>query len=63
MAFEKLSDESLCTLYENIREQVSEDVRLGSKHRLMNETAKDYAERLRDEIDRRRLKVSPITWD
>jgi hypothetical protein len=63
MAFEQLSDESLRSLYESVREQVSADIRLGSKHRLMRTTAKDYAERLREEIDRRRLKVNPIGWE
>jgi hypothetical protein len=62
MAIQNLSDESLLTLYENIRQQVSADIRLGSPHRLMGETAKEYAERLREEIDRRRLQVNPIIW-
>jgi hypothetical protein len=62
MAVENLSDESLLTLYENIRQQVSEDICLGSRHRLMGETAKEYAERLREEIGRRRLRVIPIIW-
>ena len=63
MAVELLSDESLRNLYESVREQVSADIRLGGKHRLMRKTAKDYAERLREEIDRRRLKVNPISWE
>jgi hypothetical protein len=63
MAVELLSDESLRNLYESVREQVSADIRLGGKHRLMRKTAKDYAERLREEIDRRRLEVNPISWE
>ena len=63
MAVELLSDESLRNLYESVREQVSADIRLGGKHRLMRKTAQDYAERLREEIDRRRLKVNPISWE
>jgi hypothetical protein len=49
--------------YENIREQVSADIRLGSRHRLLGETAKHQAERLREELDRRRLQFKPIEWD
>ena len=57
-----LSDESLLTLYESIRQQVSEDLRLGSQHRLMGEAAKQQSERLFEEIERRHLHVSPILW-
>jgi len=63
MAIEKLSDQSLMTLYENIRQQVSADIRLGSRHRLVGEAAKERAERLHEEIERRRLQVGPIIWE
>lgn len=62
MGIEILSDESLLTLYENIRQQVSADIRLGSRHRLVGEAAKRRAERLREEIDRRGLQIDPIIW-
>ena len=57
-----LSDESVLKLYENIREQVSADMNVGGKHRLLGETARQQAQRLRDELDRRRLKFTPIDW-
>jgi hypothetical protein len=38
MGIENLSDESPFRLYENIREQVAADLRLGSRHRLLRET-------------------------
>ena len=57
-----LADDNVLRLYENIREQVSADIRLGSRHRLMGETAKQQAERLREELDRRRLQFTPIDW-
>ena len=57
-----LSDESLLTLYESIRQQVSEDLRLGSRYRLLGETAKQQSERLFKEIERRHLHVNPILW-
>jgi hypothetical protein len=57
-----LSDESVCRLYESIRIQVALDVRSGGRHRFMGETARQQAERLREEMTRRRLRVSPIEW-
>jgi hypothetical protein len=62
MGIEGLSDESVSRLYENIRQQVSADNLNGGHRRLMGETAKQQAERLREEIDRRRLRCSPIDW-
>jgi hypothetical protein len=60
--FENLTDETILKLYAGVREQVAADVRSGSRHRFMGETAKQHAERLRSEIDRRRLQYSPIDW-
>jgi hypothetical protein len=57
-----LSDESLHTLYDNIREQVVQDFRSGSRHRFMGETAKQQAQRLREEMNRRRLRFDLIEW-
>jgi hypothetical protein len=57
-----LTDESICRLYENIRDQVAADVRAGSHHRLLGETARQQAERLSAEMDRRRLRFTPIDW-
>jgi hypothetical protein len=62
MGIEHLSDESLLHLYENIREQVVADLSLGSRHRLLGKAAKQRAERLREELDRRRLRHIPIDW-
>jgi hypothetical protein len=57
-----LTDEYVRRLYENIREQAAADARLGGRHRLIGETARQQAERLRAEMDRRRLKFTPIEW-
>jgi hypothetical protein len=57
-----LSDESVQKLYESIRDQVAQDIRSGSRHRFMGETAKMQAERLRREMDRRRLRFRAIDW-
>jgi hypothetical protein len=62
MGIENLADDSVVRLYESIREQLSADIRLGSRHRLLGETAKRQADRLREELDRRRLRFVPIDW-
>ena len=62
MGIEVLTDESVLTLYENIRQQVSADIRLGDRYRLLGETAKQQERRLRREIDRRGLRVTAIHW-
>ena len=50
MGIEVLTDKSVLTLYENIRQQVSADIRLGDRYRLLGETAKQQERRLRQEI-------------
>jgi hypothetical protein len=62
MGIENLSDDSLLHLYENIREQVAADLSLGSRHRLLGAPAKQRAERIREELDRRRLRYALIVW-
>ena len=59
---ENLTNESLLRLYENIREQVLADIRLGSPHRLLGDAAKQQEQRLREELERRRLEFTPIHW-
>ena len=62
MGIEVLTDESVLTLYENIRQQVAADIRLGDRYRLLGEAAKQQEVRLRQEIDRRGLRVTAIHW-
>jgi len=57
-----LADESVLRLYDNIREQASADIRLSGRHRLLGEAARQHAERLREELDRRRVRYAPIVW-
>jgi hypothetical protein len=57
-----LSDESVLRFYENIRQQVAADMRLESRYRLMGVSAKQQAERLREEMTRRRMRFTPIEW-
>jgi hypothetical protein len=61
MGIESLTDESVLRLYD-LRQQVEADILLGSRHRLLRETAKQEAKRLRAELDRRRLRYAPIDW-
>jgi hypothetical protein len=61
MSFERMPDERLTRFYENIRQQVEAD--RACKHKFMaNPTVRQYADDLRDEIVRRRLRYSPIEW-
>jgi hypothetical protein len=57
-----LTDESLLAYYESVRRQVAADDRLGGRHRLAGARVRQYADRLKDELDRRRLHVKPIDW-
>jgi hypothetical protein len=48
--------------YENVRQQAAIDMRNGGKYRVVGDGVKEYADKLRLEIDRRRLQVRPIDW-
>ena len=61
--FGNSKDENLLVYYENVRRQVEADlIHSGGRYRFMGDSAKQYAEKLREEMDRRRLKFSPINW-
>jgi hypothetical protein len=62
MGLENLSDDSVLRLYENIREQAAADLGQWSPHRLLGEKARQQAERLRQELERRRLQHAHIDW-
>jgi len=66
MSLFTLADESLLRFYESIRKEVEADrdsMRRGYNHRFTDsEGIKRYAANLRQEIERRRLSVSPILW-
>jgi hypothetical protein len=63
MNFSQSKDERLLVFYENVRQQVELDKRSGSRYRLAGDGGKQYADRLREEIERRRLRFTPIDWD
>jgi hypothetical protein len=62
MKFSQSKDERLLAFYENVRKQVELDKRAGGRYRLAGEGVKQYAEHLREEMDRRRLHYHPIDW-
>jgi hypothetical protein len=55
-------NERLLAFYENIRRQVDLDTRAGGHYRLAGDGVKQYADRLREETDRRQLQFTPIIW-
>jgi hypothetical protein len=61
MNFSNARDETLIAFYESVRRQVRADIQ-SSGRRFVGETAKKYAEHLREEMDRRRLLFKPIDW-
>jgi len=62
MSFVQSKDERLLAFYENIRRQVELDQQSGYPHRFIGESVKQYADKLREEMDRRRLRFTPIDW-
>ena len=58
----KSSDESLLVFYENVRRQVDADIKSGGRYRFTGDSVKQYADRLGEEMDRRRLRFTPIDW-
>jgi hypothetical protein len=62
MDFSQSKDERLLAFYENVRQQVDLDNRAGGRYRFVGEGVKQYAERLREEMDRRRLRYDRIDW-
>ena len=62
MRFDNTKDENLVVFYESIRQQVVADIRAGGRYRLIGDSVKPYADRLREEMDRRGLRFTPIDW-
>ena len=62
MDFENTKDETLAVYYESVRQQVVADIRAGGRYRLIGDSVKQYAEKLREEMERRRLQFTPIDW-
>ena len=62
MDFSNSKDERLLHFYNSVRQQVELDSLAGGRYRFAGESVKEYAERLREEMDRRNLQFSRIDW-
>ena len=62
MNFSKTKDNTLLAFYESVRRQVEADAKSGGRYRFVGESARQYAELLREEMERRRLKFTSIDW-
>jgi hypothetical protein len=61
MSVETMPDERLARFYDNVRQQVDAD--RACKYKFMtNPAVHHYAEQLRSEMIKRRLKHAPIEW-
>jgi hypothetical protein len=60
--FEGSKDEALLALYESVRRQVTADQAAGGRYRFVGDNVRIYADRLRDEMDRRQVPYRPIEW-
>jgi hypothetical protein len=52
---------NVCWRYDNVRRQVEMDMCSGGRYRLAGDGVKQYAEKLREEMERR-LSFTPIDW-
>jgi hypothetical protein len=62
MNFSSSKDERLRAFYENVRRQVEMDIRSGGRYRFAGDGVRQYADKLREEMERRRLQFTPIDW-
>ena len=62
MNFDNTKDKTLVFYYESVRQQVVADIQAGGRYRLIGDSVKQYADRLGEEMGRRRLRFTPIDW-
>jgi hypothetical protein len=60
MNYSQMKDERLLAFYENVRQQVAMDA--GSRYRFAGDGVRAYADKLREEMERRRMRFTPIDW-
>jgi hypothetical protein len=61
MSLEALSDDSITLYYDQIR-RLADDDRRHTKHFTVSPSIRLRAEKLREEMVRRRLRYTPIVW-
>jgi hypothetical protein len=57
-----IKDERLLAFYDNVRRQVELDLRSGSRYRFAGDGLRQYADKLQEEMERRRLSFTRIDW-
>jgi hypothetical protein len=62
LEFSTARDETLIAFYESVRRQVEADKQSGGRFRLVGASTRQYADTVREEMDRRRMKFTPIDW-
>jgi hypothetical protein len=60
MNYSQMKDEGLLLFYDAVRQQVILDG--NSRYRFAGDGVRAYADKLREEMDRRRLSFTPIDW-
>ena len=60
MNYSQMKDERLLLFYDAVRQQVILDG--NSPYRFAGEGVRAYAEKLREEMDKRRIRYRPIDW-
>ena len=61
MSFDRISDDSIVRYYESIRQQADAD-RKHKEHFTAGPSVRERADKLRQEMIKRRLQHSPIHW-
>jgi hypothetical protein len=62
MNFSNASDPSLLALHASVQRQVEAERHAAVRHSVLGKNAKKYADELREEMDRRQLRFTPIDW-
>jgi len=60
--FSQTKADRLLAFYDGVRRQVELDKQAGGRYRLAGDGVRQYAEKLREEMERRRLQFTPIEW-
>lgn len=63
MSFAQSKDERLLAFSDNVRSQVELDRRSGGRYHFAGDGVRQYANKLREEFERRRLRFTPIDWN
>jgi hypothetical protein len=62
MNFSQTKNERLLAFYDGVRRQVELDKQADGRYRFAGDGVRQYADKLREEMERRRLRFTPIEW-